>query len=238
MSAVTSTPDPSADGHSVSDRLGLGRAQVANRMVDVNDGIIATGGIVEGFSSAGVSGSTIVLAALAALVAGAIALGGAKYAEAASEQDVERAILEEEERLITLSPDEELAELEELYRAKGLTQETAARVAAELSATDALLAHAEAEYGIDPSGANPLSIALGSGVSFAAGALLPLLAVLLLPTQWEGAVLYVAALLALCGTAWLIARIGRASFRRTVARSVTVGGVALGVSWLGGHLFG
>ncbi|TKV60183.1 hypothetical protein FDO65_00130 [Nakamurella flava] len=218
-------------------RLGLDRDGASARVVDVNDGIIATGGIVEGLAGAGVGGQAIVLAAAAALLAGALSLGGAKYAEAAAEREVQFGLLEEERRLLELSPAAELAELAEIYRARGLSPETAARVAEELSATDALRAHAEAEYGISGPTADPWPVAVGAGLSFALGAAVPLTLVLLTPTPWEGAMVYASTLLALCLTSWIVARVGRTGFVRVARRAVVVGGLALGLSWLGGQLF-
>lgn len=225
------------DRPGTTQRWGLDREGIAARAVDVNDGIIATGGIVEGLSGAGIGGQAVVVAAGAALLAGALALGGAKYAEAAAEREVQLGLLDEERRLLELSPQDELAELTEIYREKGLSPGTAARVAAELSATDALRAHAEAEYGISELSADPLPVAVAAGVSFAVGAAVPLMLVLLTPTRWEGAMIYVATLLALCLTSWVVARTGRTGFVRLARRSVAVGALALGLAWLGGQLF-
>lgn len=208
-------------------------------MVDLNDGVIASAGIVEGFSAAGVTGAAIVLAALAAMVAGGISLGGAKYAEAASEREVQEAILAEERRLIELSPDEELAELRVLYEAKGLSPALAQAVARELSDLDPLAAHADAEYGITAQdlAVPPLRVGVGAGLSFAVGAALPLAVIVLVGPAWEGLVTFLAVMVALTLTSLLIARFGGTSLRRTVLRTLTVGGVAMGVTWLGGHLF-
>lgn len=226
-----------ADQPTTRRRWGLDREGAAARVVDVNDGIIATGGIVEGLSGAGVGGRAIVLAAAAALLAGALSLGGAKYAEAAAEREVQEGLLEEERRLLELSPAEELAELAELYRARGLTPQTAARVAQELSAGDALRAHAEAEYGISDLAADPWPVAVGAGLSFAVGAALPLTVILLLPTEWEGLMVYAATLFALSVTSWVVARVARTPFVRIARRALIVGALALGLSWLGGQLF-
>lgn len=207
-------------------------------MVDVNDGIIATAGIVEGFAGAGISGSAIVLAAGAAMVAGALALAGAKYAETASELEVQRAILDEERRLLELSPEEELAELTLLYEAKGLSPLLARQVAEELSATDALAAHAEAEYGIASSATPaPFGAAVGAGISFAVGAAVPLAIVVLAPAWLEGAIIFIAVLLALTVTSVVISRVGRTRLWPELRRALLIGTFAVTLSWLGGHLF-
>ena len=97
--------------------------------VDANDGIIATAGIVEGFSGAGATLVTLIIAAVSAMIAGTIALAGAKYAEAAGDRDAELAVMEEERRQLALSPQEEFAELVEHYRGRGLSAELAEQVA-------------------------------------------------------------------------------------------------------------
>ena len=116
--------------------------------MDGNDGIMATAGIVEGFIGAGAGTETIVVAAIAAMVAGAIAMGSAKYAEAAIERDATNSLIAEERRQLSLSPAEELAELAAIYERRGLSPDLARTVATELSAHDALAAHAEAEHDI------------------------------------------------------------------------------------------
>ena len=142
----------------------LDRTEIRNRGVDANDGIIATAGIVEGFVGAGARGSTIVIAAFAAMVSGGIALGGAKYSEEAAERDAERALVEEERRQLAMLPDEELAELAEHYRRRGLSPELAAQVAEELSAHDALAAHVVAEHGIDLAAPRPGPVIVAAGI--------------------------------------------------------------------------
>ena len=126
----------------------LDRQAVRAHLVDVNDGVIATAGVVEGLLAAGASVTTIVVAALGAMIGGGMALGGMKYSEAADERDAEIAVLAEERRLHELQPDEELAELATLYEDKGLSPALARQVAEELSTKDALLHHAEVEHGI------------------------------------------------------------------------------------------
>ena len=117
-------------------------------MVDVNDGIIATAGIVEGFIGAGATETTITVAAFSAMVAGGISLGGAKYAEAATERDAEQTLIEEERLQLTMSPAEERAELAAPLRAEGTLRRPGPTVATELTAKDALAAHIDAEHGL------------------------------------------------------------------------------------------
>ena len=148
-------------------------------VVDGNDGIMATAGIVEGFIGAGAGTETIVVAAIAAMVAGAIAMGSAKYAEAAIERDATNSLIAEERRQLSLSPAEELAELAAIYERRGLSPDLARTVATELSAHDALAAHAEAEHDIalDEAPTPPLIAAISAAGAFAVGSLVVLLSV-------------------------------------------------------------
>ena len=107
----------------------IDRARVRELMVDANDGIIAVAGIGEGFVGAGASRAAGLLAVVAATVAGSVALAGAKYTEAANERDAEQALIDEEARQLALSPEDELAELTELYVEKGLSPGLAGEVA-------------------------------------------------------------------------------------------------------------
>ena len=135
-------------------------------VVDANDGIIATAGIVEGFAGAGATRSTILIAAFSAMVAGGIALAGAKYAEEAAERDAQLALIEEERQQLARAPEEETAELVALYEAKGLSPQLAREVATELTAGDPLAAHIDAEHGLSlvagTAGTAGLAVAGGS----------------------------------------------------------------------------
>jgi len=213
------------------------RASVRSRVVDANDGIIATAGIVEGFSGAGASGATVLAAALAAMVAGGISLGGAKYNEAAVEHDAELAVLEEERRQLELAPKEELAELAALYEAKGLSKELAGRVADELTARDALAAHAEAEHGLTLGAVTtPVFVALTSGIAFALGSGIPLLVVLLASTDHRIVITFIVVVVSLCVTSVVSARAGGISPTRTVLRTTTIGIVTMVLTLAGGSL--
>lgn len=213
------------------------RASLRSRVVDANDGIIATAGIVEGFAGAGASGTTVLAAAFAAMVAGGISLGGAKYNEAAVEHDSELAVLEEERRQLELAPEEELAELAALYEAKGLSAELAGRVADELTARDALAAHAEAEHGLMLGAVpTPVLVALTSGVAFALGSGVPLLVVLLASTEQRIVITFIAVVVSLCVTSVVSARAGGISPARTVLRTTAIGIVTMILTLAGGSL--
>src|SRR5690242_9372541 len=167
-------------------------------VLGANDGIVSVAGIVVGVAGATSQRGPIFTAGLAGLVAGAVSMALGEYVSVSSQRDTEHALVAKERRELHESPEEELQELIALYRAKGLSQATARRVAEELTVHDALGAHVEAELGIDPGDlANPRQAAAASALSFTVGALLPLLAVLLPPEPLRVAVCVVAVLAAL-----------------------------------------
>ncbi|GAA3617237.1 VIT family protein [Microlunatus ginsengisoli] len=205
-------------------RRGFDRERVRAMTVDANDGIIATAGIVEGFSGAGATLTTLIIAAVSAMIAGTIALAGAKYAEAAGDRDAELALMEEERRQLALSPAEEFDELVEHYRGRGLTPELARQVAGELTARDALSAHLRAEHGWSEADiTKPGTVAVIAGISFAIGSGVPLAAILVAPEDARAIWTIVIVALALVVTSVVAARSGRVSVARTVGRSLAIG---------------
>lgn len=118
-------------------------------MIDANDGIVATAGILQGFAGAGAGDRLLLLAATAATIAGGLSAGGAKWAEVAAEREAEQSIAQRESASLAADPSAEVDELAELWERKGLSPETARQVATELSAKDALAAQLDAEYGIE-----------------------------------------------------------------------------------------
>lgn len=218
----------------------IDHARVREHAVDANDGIIASAGIVEGLLGAGASSTILLVASLAAMVGGGFALAGMRYAEAADERDAQHAILEAERHRIALTPTEEEAELADLYQARGLSPQLARAVAAELSAGDALAAHAEAEYGIvlRDRPATPRTTAVLAGLAFAAGAVVPLLVILLTPPAWRSAATILAVVAALSLTALLIASLGGTNIPRTMLRTVSIGVATMLVTYIGGTLLG
>ena len=132
--------------------------------------------------------------------------------------DTEQALLAKERRELAEEPEEELAELAYIYQQKGLSEELAVRVAEELTAHDALGAHAEAELGIDPDNlTNPWHAAWASMIAFTVGALLPLLTITLAPHDARVWVTVASVAIALAITGWLSARLGEAHVGRAVA---------------------
>jgi len=218
----------------------IDRSRVREHLVDANDGIIASAGIVEGLLGAGASSTILLVAAVAAMVGGGIALGGMRYAEAADERDAQQATLEAERRRIDLTPAEEEAELAELYQERGLSPQLARAVAAELSAGDALAAHAEAEYGIvlRDRPAPPWATAVLAGLAFGIGAGVPLLVILVGPSAWRAVTTILAVVAALSLTALVIASLGGTNIPRTMFRTVSIGVATMLLTYIGGSLLG
>lgn len=232
-----SEPSHAAEPHStgMAGRLNWLRAGV----LGADDGIVSVAGIVLGVAGATSARGPIFTAGLAGLVAGAVSMALGEYISVSSQRDSETAQIATERRELRNMPDVELAELAALYEAKGVSKQTAAQVAKELTAHDALAAHAEAELNIDPEDlANPWQAAGASAAAFTTGALLPLLAILLPPAAWRVPVTFVAVLVALGFAGALSARIGGGNARRAVLRVVIGGAAGLAFTYGVGHLFG
>lgn len=225
--------EPHAEG--LSARLNWLRAGV----LGANDGIVSTASLVLGVAGATTNRSAIVTAGLAGLFAGALSMAAGEYVSVSSQRDSERAMLHLERRELRETPEAELDELAGLYVDKGLTPDLAREVAKQLTAHDALAAHAEAELGINPEElVNPWQAALASFLSFAVGAVLPLLAIGLTPPVARIAVTVVAVLLALLITGTASAALGKAPHIPAVARNMIGGAIAMGVTYGIGSLVG
>ncbi|MEO9137829.1 MAG: VIT family protein [Jatrophihabitans sp.] len=207
-------------------------------VLGANDGIVSTAGLVVGVAAATTARSPILTAGIAGLAAGAVAMALGEYVSVSSQRDTEQALLAKERCELTQQPERELAELAGIYQARGLTPETAAQVARELTAHDVYSAHAHAELGIDPSQlTNPWHAAGASAASFTVGALLPVVAILL-PASVRIPVTFVVVLLALAVTGTISARIGGAPRNRAVARVVLGGALAMLLTFGIGQLVG
>lgn len=232
--SVDPHPDePHAQG--VHGRLNWLRAGV----LGANDGIVSTAGIVMGVAGATTDSSAILVAGVAGLTAGALSMGAGEYVSVSTQRDSELALLEKERRELREDPEDELAELAGLYVEKGLEPGLARQVAEQLSARDALAAHAEAELGIDPEElTSPVAAALASMVAFTVGALLPLLTITLASSGVRVPVTVVAVAVALALTGWTSARLGYGPAGRAVLRNVVGGLFAMGVTYAVGSLVG
>jgi vacuolar iron transporter family protein len=215
-------------GEGFNNRLSWLRAGV----LGANDGIVSTAGIVMGVAGATDDATTIAIAGIAGLVAGALSMAAGEYVSVSTQRDSEEALLAKEREELAEDPAEELAELAGLYVEKGLSEPLALQVAQELTAHDALGAHAEAELGIDPDDlTNPWQAAWVSMLSFTLGALLPLLTITLSPGHARIWVTVTSVVVALALTGWASARLGYGSTRAAVVRNVLGGAVAMAVTY-------
>ncbi|MCX0269256.1 VIT family protein [Nocardia zapadnayensis] len=206
-------------------------------VLGANDGIVSTAGLVVGVAAASSNTDAILTAGIAGISAGAISMAVGEYVSVSTQRDTEKALLEQESRELAQDPADELNELTAIYHAKGLSAETARKVAEELTAYDVFAAHAEAELGLNPDElTNPWHAALSSAVSFTVGALLPLLAILLPPESARIPVTMVAVLLALALTGSISAGLGGSSRPRAMARVVIGGALAMAVTYGIGQL--
>ncbi len=225
--------EPHSD--SLAGRLNALRAGV----LGANDGIVSVAGLVMGVAAATTDRHTIFVAGMAGLVAGALSMATGEYVSVSTQRDTERALIAKETRELADEPREELAELAELYRQKGLSADLARRVASELTAHDALRSHLDIELGIDPDELmNPWQAAWTSMISFTLGAVLPLLTILLFPPDLRAVVTLVAVAVALAATGFVSARIGGSDPRRAVRRVVLGGVLAMAVTYGVGTLVG
>lgn len=208
-------------------------------VLGANDGIVSTAAVVVGVAGATSEVAPVLVAGMAALVGGAVSMALGEYVSVSSQRDSEHALIEKERRELAEAPDAEFTELVGLYEARGLSTETATRVAAELTASDALKAHLSVELNIDADDVvSPWTAAFASAVAFTVGALLPLLTILLLPVEVRVIATFAAVLLALAVTGYVAAWIGGARRGRAVVRMVVGGALALGATYVVGSLFG
>ena len=216
-------------------RIGWLRAAV----LGANDGIISTASLIIGVAAAHMSHASILLSGVAGLVAGTMAMAAGEYVSVSSQADTEAADLERERVELETDFDHELNELAGIYVGRGLTPDLAHQVALQLTAHDALGSHARDELGInDTMSAQPIQAALASAASFALGAALPLLVVLLIPSSnliLPVALMSLAFLAALGG---LAAKVGGANCWLGATRVAFWGVLAMAVSAGIGSLLG
>jgi VIT1/CCC1 family predicted Fe2+/Mn2+ transporter len=180
----------------------------------------------------------LLFAGFAGLVAGTLAMGAVEYSKLRAEHDGQVAQLAAERVLLDTVPDAELDELTELYVSRGLSAGLARQVAVELTAHDALAAHAEAEYGITSDSLTaPLPDALAVSAAFAAGAVLPWLAIVLIPGPSRAPVTFVIVLAALALTGWVAARISQVHPMLPMVRTASIGGLSMLITYFAGKLF-
>ncbi|MET8325456.1 VIT family protein [Streptomyces sp. NPDC005181] len=222
-----------------SDGLGARLNWLRAAVLGANDGVVSTAGLVVGVAGATGDRGALLTAGLAGLLAGSMSMAAGEYVSVSTQRDSEQAALAMEKRELQETPEAELAELTGLLEGKGLSREVAREAAVQLTARDALRAHAEVELGIDPDDlTNPWHAAGASFLAFTAGALLPLLAIVLPPSSVRLIITVLAVLAALALTGWWSARLGDAAVARAMLRNMGGGALAMAVTYGAGALLG
>lgn len=208
-------------------------------VLGANDGIVSTASLVLGIAAAEASRAQILIAGVAGLVAGALSMAAGEYVSVSSQADTERADLERERQELATEPKAEEDELAGIYVRRGLRPELARSVARELMAKDALGAHMRDELGItEELTARPLQAALASAASFAVGAGLPVLTILIAPASGLMLAVLSVSLVCLAALGAVAARAGGASAWRGAARVVFWSALAMAATAAVGKLFG
>jgi VIT1/CCC1 family predicted Fe2+/Mn2+ transporter len=216
-------------------RIGWLRAAV----LGANDGIISTASLIIGVAASGASRSSIVVSGFAALVAGAMSMAAGEYVSVSSQSDTERSDLAREKKELATNPEAELAELAGFYTQRGVNADIAQKVAEQMTAFDALDAHARDELHItDMTTARPVTAAFTSAATFSGGALLPLLLATLLPARLVVMGEVTGSLLFLAILGWLGATVGGTQPMKPVGRVVFWGALAMAVTAGIGRLVG
>ncbi len=218
-----------------TNRIGWLRAAV----LGANDGIVSTASLIVGVAAAQAGKNDVLVAGVAGLVAGAMSMAAGEYVSVSSQADTEKADLARERMELDTDDLFEREELAAIYVSRGLEAKLAREVADQLMQHDALGAHAREELGItDALSARPVQAAFSSAGSFAVGAALPLLAVLIAPPSILIPVVSASTLVFLAALGVMAAHAGGAPYRRSTARVVFWGAIAMGLTALVGAMFG
>ena len=208
-------------------------------MLGANDGIVSTASLIVGVAAADASRSGILLSGVAALFAGAMSMAAGEYVSVSSQADTERADLVREEAELQTQPDFEQEELTRIYQSRGVDRDTAANVARQMMAHDALAAHAGDELGLSKMhAARPLQAAMASAATFTSGALAPLAVAMLAPESYVVPAVAAGSLICLALLGMLGARTGGAALGPAVLRVTFWGMMAMAVTAGVGRLFG
>lgn len=224
-------PHISHHEHHLIHRAGWLRAAV----LGANDGIISVTSLVVGMASSGASSETLFITCVAGLISGASSMAAGEYISVKSQSDIEEADLAIEAKELAKNPHHELKELTQIYIHRGLNPELAHEVAVQLTAKDALEAHARDEIGINEmTSAQPLQAAGSSALAFSLGALCPMLAILFSPEQWIASIVMAAGVVSLAILGALSSYFAGTSMLRGSIR-VTVWGILamLFAMWIG-----
>ena len=207
-------------------------------VLGANDGILSTVSIAIGVAAATDVREPVILATLAGLVAGALSMAAGEYVSVSSQRDIEKADIERNKKELNDMPEIELQRLAEIYKKRGLNNETALTVAKELTMHDALGTHIRDELGINEiSQAKPMQAAFASLTAFTTGGLLPFLVTLFLPLKSLEYSLYGFALFFLIILGALAAKTGGSSIVKAIIRITFWGTLAMGLTAIVGYLF-
>lgn len=218
-----------------SERIGWLRAAV----LGANDGIVSTASLILGVAGAGATGSGVLIAGIAGLVAGAMSMAAGEYVSVSSQADTEEADLRRERKELESNDQLERAELAAIYVSRGLDPDLARQVADQLMMHDALGAHARDELGISEiQRARPMLAAVASAGTFAVGGALPLLVALVAPANTLAAYVVGTSLAFLAILGFLAARTGGARVMAGTLRVTFWGAVAMALTYGAGALFG
>ena len=208
-------------------------------ILGANDGILSTASIIIGVAAATTNREQIILSGVAGIVAGALSMAAGEYVSVSSQSDIENADLEREKKALFLMPNEELFELAKIYQKRGLDENLSVEVAKQLTAHDAIGAHARDELGINEiSQANPLEAALASGASFVFGGALPIIVVLFADIDIMVYLQYVFAMIFLIILGITAAKLGGSNVTKAIIRITFWGSLAMGITAIIGYLFG
>jgi vacuolar iron transporter family protein len=232
---TTSVDSRAEERKALARRLNWLRAGV----LGANDGIVSTAGIVMGVAGATVESGPILIAGVAALVAGSISMAGGEYASVSAQRDSEIAALAKERKELKENPEGELLELTEYYRNRGISEALSIQIAKELSATDPVRAHAEGELGIaSDEHVSPRAAAVASFIAFALGSMLPIVAIAGPWVDYREIATVASVVVALALTGFFGAKIGRAKPLRAVVRNVVVSLLTMGIAFAIGSVLG
>jgi len=207
-------------------------------VLGANDGILSTASVIIGVAAASDVREPIILAGIAALVAGALSMAAGEYVSVSSQSDIEKADIEREQISLKESPEYELSELAQIYQNRGLKKDTAMQVAKELTDHNALASHARDELGINEiTKANPFQAAFASGAAFVFGGSLPALVSLLAPVYQMVFIQYIFAILFLIILGIVAAKAGGSNVLRAIFRITFWGTMAMGITALIGYWF-
>ncbi len=213
------------------ERSGWLRAAV----LGANDGIISVTSLVVGMAASGASSQTLLITCIAGLISGAASMAAGEYISVKSQQDIEQNDLAMEARELKLNPEHELKELTNIYMIRGLDAELAEQVAIQLTAHNALDAHARDEIGnLEHTSAQPFMAAFSSALAFTIGSLFPLVSILLLPEHLLDKGVMLVGVISLGVMGALASYVGGASMWKGALRVMIWGIVAMVFSaWIG-----